>query len=249
MKASMPSLSSDPVWDTRVNLAALYRLFEHFEWSDIVYTHLSARVPGESDKYFINSYGLLFDEICASNLVMVDFDGRVVSGAGAYNKAGHAIHSAVLKARPDVNYVLHSHTRAGAAVSSMRCGLLPLSQPALAVSSTLAYHTYGVAEVGGEEGAHVVGDLGEKFAMLLQNHGLLVCGRTAAEAFLYHYFLDMACGVQLDILSATDDYVTPPADEIRKLAEWGAPRTRPWGDAPWSALMRLLDRKDASFRR
>ena len=247
MQATAASASPDPVWETRVNLAALYRVFEHCGWSDLVYTHISARVPAEADKYFINAYGLLFDEICASNLVMVDFDGHVVSGIGSYNKAGHGIHSAILRARPDINYVLHSHTRAGAAVSSMRCGLLPISQPALALSSTLAYHTYGVSD-NAEEGPRVVRDLGQNFAMLLQNHGLLVCGRTAAEAFLYHYFLDLACGVQVDVLRATNDYVTPPADEIQKLAEWGAPRAKPWGDVPWKAMMRLLERKDASFK-
>ena len=231
----------------REDLAALCRLFDHFGWTDLTYTHLSARVPGGPPRYLMNPYGLLFEEVSASNLVQVDFDGTIVSGRHPYNKAGHHIHTAVLRARPEINYVLHSHTRAGAAVSSMRCGLLPISQPALVVYGTMASHPYAVTE-DEHEGTRVAADLGDKYAMLLQNHGLLVCGRTAAEAFLYHYFLQSACEVQLDVMRAGQEYVTPPPEALATLAEWGAPRATPWGNKQWEALIRLLDRTAPSFR-
>jgi ribulose-5-phosphate 4-epimerase/fuculose-1-phosphate aldolase len=234
--------------DVRVNLAAMYRLFDHFGWTDLTYTHLSARVPGEPRQYLINAYGLLFDEIDASNLVTVDFEGHTVNGTRNYNRAGHLIHTAILQARPEINYVLHSHTRAGAAVASMRCGLLPISQPALVVRSTLAIHPYGVAEEDADECRRLVVDLGDKYVMLMQNHGLLVCGRTAGEAFLYHYFLQTACEIQLDALRAGSECVTPGEEAAATIAAWAAPRARPWGDKQWAAMLRLLARKDPSFR-
>lgn len=236
-------------WDVRVNLAAMYRLFDHFGWTDLTYTHLSARAPGDPPRYVINPYGLLFHEIDASNLVTVDFHGNVIDGRHSYNKAGHVIHRAVLQARPEIDYVLHSHARPGAAVSAMRCGLLPISQPALVVLPTLAYHPYGVAEEDAEEGERVARDLGDKYVMLLQNHGALVCGRTPGEAFLYHYFLQSACEIQIDVLRAGGDYVTPPEEAVAKLSAWAAPRSRPWGERQWAALLRLLDEKGLPFRR
>ena len=233
----------------RVNLAAIYRLFHHYGWSDLTYTHLSARLPGELPSYLINPYGLLFDEIDASSLVAVDFEGRIVAGQHPYNKAGHLLHVAVLRARPEINYVLHSHTRAGAAVAAMQGGLLPISQPALAVRPTLAYHPYGLAEDTSDEAERLVADLGGNFAMVLQNHGLLVCGRTAGEAFLYHYFLQSACEIQVDALRAAGGCVVPSDAAIAGLAAWAAPRPKPWGDKQWVGLMRMLDRTDPSYRR
>lgn len=232
----------------RIELAAMYRLFHHYGWSDLTYTHLCARVAGDPPRYLINPYGLLFDEVTASNLLLVDFDGNVVRGDHPYNRAGHVIHTAVLRARPELRFVLHSHTRAAVAVSAMRDGLLPLSQQALVISGTLAYHAYGVAaEEDAEEGERVVRDLGSSYAMLLQNHGMLVCGRTAAEAFLYHYFLQSACEIQVDVLRAGTGYVTPAEEPARALAAWGAPREKPWGGKQWAALLRMLERRDPSF--
>jgi ribulose-5-phosphate 4-epimerase/fuculose-1-phosphate aldolase len=245
-RAGFADASRDPA-GARRDLAALCRLFQHFGWTDLTYTHLSARVPGARDEYLINPYGLLFEEVRASNLVHVGFDGRPIAGEHPYNKAGHYIHTAVLRARPEINFVLHSHTRAAAAVASMRCGLLPLSQPALVIHATVAYHEYGVAE-DEDEGVRVAADLGDKHVMLLRNHGLLVCGRTAGEAFLYHYFVQQACEVQLEVMRATDDYVMPSAESLATLAEWGRPRSTPWGGKQWEAMMRLLDRTAPSFR-
>jgi ribulose-5-phosphate 4-epimerase/fuculose-1-phosphate aldolase len=232
---------------TRVDLAALYRVFAHYGWVDLTYTHISARVPGEVDCYLINPYGLLFEEITASSLVKVSFEGTAVDHNYPYNRAGHLIHSAVLQARPEVNFVLHSHTREGAAVSAMQCGLLPLSEQALAVLGTLAYHSYAVLEEDREECDRLIQDLGDKYLMLMRNHGLLVCGRTAGEAFLYHYFLQTACEIQVAILGSGQNYHQPSEDAVKKLAAWGAPRSKPWGEKQWSAMRRLLDRKDPLF--
>lgn len=231
----------------RVDLSALYHLFAHYGWTDLTYTHIAARLPGRADRYLINPYGLLFDEITASGLLEVDFDGRVVRGDSSCNQAGHVIHSTLLRARPEVNFILHSHTRAGAAVSAMRCGLLPLTQAAMAVMGTVAYHAYAVADDDPAACARLVADLADKYVLVLRNHGLLVCGRTAAEAFLYHYFAQSACEVQVEVLRA-GDYVSPPPDEVAKIAAWGAPRQEPWGGTQWAALLRLLDRVSPSYR-
>jgi ribulose-5-phosphate 4-epimerase/fuculose-1-phosphate aldolase len=232
----------------RVNLAALYRLFVHYGWTDLTYTHIAARVPGEAGCYLINPYGLLFEEITASSLNKVEFSGRVVSGQHPYNKAGHLIHTSVLQARPEINYVIHSHTRAGAAVSAMKCGLLPLSQHANVIRGILAYHPYAVADEGPEECERLVADLGGNYLVILHNHGLLACGRSAGEAFLNHYFLEMACEIQVDVLRSGESWIAPDDSVLEELAAWGRPRPKPWGDKQWAAMLRLLDRKDSSFR-
>jgi ribulose-5-phosphate 4-epimerase/fuculose-1-phosphate aldolase len=243
---SFPCSSEE--WQARVDLAALYRLFDHYHWTDLTYTHISARVPGEPENYLINPYGLLFDEITASNMVKVNFEGRVLSGAYPYNKAGQLIHAAVLRARPEINYVLHSHTRAGIAVSAMQPGLLPLSEQANAILGALAYHRYDVVEDDQEECGRLSKDLSGKYLMVLHNHGLLVCGRTAGEAFLYHYLLERACEIQVDVLQSGQKYIEPSREVIAKLSAWGAPRPEPWGSKQWASMIRLLERKDPSFK-
>lgn len=235
-------------WQTRVDLAALYRLFDHYNWTDLTYTHISARVPGEPEHYLINPYSLLFDEITAPNLIKVDFEGRLLSGEYPYNNVGHYIHMSILQARPEINYIIHSHTRAGMAVSAMKCGLLPISQHANTVLGTLAYHDYAEIDENLEECARLTLDLEGHYLMVLRNHGLLACGRTAAEAFLYHYFLQMACEVQVDVLRAGQDWITPSEEAQASLSAWGMPRPKPWGDKQWSALLRALERKDSSFK-
>jgi ribulose-5-phosphate 4-epimerase/fuculose-1-phosphate aldolase len=232
----------------RIDLAALYRLFVHFGWTDLTYTHISARVPGEPSHLLINPYGLLFEDITASNLIKISFDGKVLSGANPYNKAGHIIHSAVLMARPEIGFVIHSHTRAGVAVSAMQCGLLPISQHANVVRQTLAYHAYAIAEEEPEECARLTHDLGHNYVMILHNHGLLACGRTAAEAFLYHYFLQMACEIQVDALRSGEKWIVPAEEAVQGLSAWGSPRTKPWGQVQWKALFAMLERKDPSFK-
>ena len=242
---------SDEEWALRVDLAACYRAFAHYGWTDLIFTHLSARVPGSTDQYLINPYGLLFDEVCASNLIKVDFDGRVIAGDYAFNEAGHAIHSAVLVARPDVNVVLHSHTRAGMAVSCMACGLLPLTQQANEVRDLLCYHDYGIAIAGSEECVRLGTDLADRWIMIMRNHGLLSVGRSVAEAFYYLYTVESACKVQVDVLAAGSGPLTPAPEVVDELARYGADHAG--GSAEhielsWNAVLRLLDRKDSSFR-
>ena len=237
--------------ELRVQLAACYRAFVHYGWTDLIFTHLSARVPGNPHQYLINPYGLLFHEICASNLIKVDFDGNVIDGDYPYNEAGHAIHTAVLSARPDVNVALHSHTRAGMAVSCMSGGLLPLTQQANEIRDLLCYHEYGIAIDGSEECQRLGRDLGDRWIMIMQNHGLLSVGRSVAEAFYYLYTLENACKVQVDVLASGREIVTPDASIVDELAAYGSNRALGSSDhveLAWNAVLRLLDEKDPSFR-
>lgn len=232
-------------WNTRVELAALYRAFAHFGWADLTYTHIAARAPQQPDSFLIAPYGLLFEEVTASDLIRVGFDGSV--SGDRCNEAGRLIHTAILRARPQMNFALHSHTRAGMAVSAMACGLLPLSQHAAVVLGTVAYHDFDAVEQDSEECNRMVADLGSSYLLVLRNHGLLACGRTAGEAFLFHYFLQRACEVQVDALGG-GACVKVAESATQKLSEWGAPRAKPWGQTQWEALLRALDRQDRSFR-
>ncbi len=252
MSAAAESLRprcSDAEWRTRVDLAALYRLYVRYGLTDLIYTHISARSPDEPTHYLINPYGPFFDEITASSLIKVDFDGNVLDDRGQeYNEAGHLIHSAVLKARPDVNFVLHTHSRSGVAVSAMECGVLPLSQHSNLILGTLAYHEYGHVTSDEEECDRLGADLGDNYLMVLHNHGLLACGRTAAEAFWYLYYLEMSCKIQVDVLTAGTGYLLPKEQAVAGLKEYGRPGPEPRGAREWPGLLRMLDRIDPSFR-
>lgn len=240
---------SESEWQTRVDLAALYRLFVRYGWTDLIYTHISARVPGEPGHYLINPFGPFFDEMTASTLVKVDFDGNVVDGSGQeYNRAGHLIHTAVLKARADVNFVLHTHTRAGTAVSAMKGGLLPISQHANIIHDCVSYHDYAQVTSDEEECERLGRDLGDKNLMVMHNHGSLACGRTAAEAFWYLYYLEMSCKIQVDVLAAGTGYIVPEEAAVSGLREYGMPGEEPRGALEWPGLLRMLDRIDPSYR-
>ncbi len=231
----------------RKDLAALYRLFSHFGWTDLIDTHLSARMPGKPEEYLINPYGEMFDEITASSLLHMNWDAEVVTGDAEPNMAGHLIHTAVLRNRPEINFVLHSHTRAGCAVSVMKEGLMPLSQHANTVISTVAYHDYQVVTQAEDECALIARDLGDNYLMIMRNHGLLACGRTAAEAFYYHYFLEMACKIQVDVLGAGVEMVVPDDSAIAALSSYGGPADAPKGDRYWTSLVRMLERKQPDY--
>ena len=240
-------------WDTRTDLAALYRLSVHFGWTDLTSTHISARIPDDADSYLLNSHDRMFDEITASNLRRISFrTGQFVdsdsSDTHSVNLAGHIIHSNVLARRPDINFVIHSHTRAGIAVSAMPGGLRPLSQHAGFVLGTTSTHPFQDATAVEDEGAVLAADLGDNFAMLLENHGLLVVGRTAAEAFIYHYYLEMACKIQVDILSSVQAPIEIPEEAEKALHDWGSPKNGPQGELQWGALIRMLDRTVPDFR-
>ena len=185
-------------WKTRVDLAAAYRLVALFGWDDLVFTHISARVPGEDHQFLINPYGLFFDEITASSLIKVDHDGKpLMDSPFPVNPAGFVIHSAVHEARPEVNCVLHTHTLHGVAVSAQEAGLLPISQQSGFPLTNLAYHTYEGVALRDDEKARLVADMGRANNMILRNHGLLTCGRSVAEAFQAMYTLEAACRIQI----------------------------------------------------
>ena len=251
MVASVSPLMSEVEWQVRRDLAACYRLFVYYGWTDLIFTHLSVRVPNCDDLYLINPYGLLFHEVTASNLIKVDFDGNVIAGDYPFNDAGHAIHTAVLKARPDVNAVLHSHTRAGMAVSCMDCGLLPITQQANEVRELTRYHRYDIVTDNAEECRRLGEDIGDKWLMIMNNHGLLSAGRSVAEAFYYLYTLENACKVQVDVMASGADVVIPEASVIKELADSARPPQDGPGDPgtrSWQALIRMLDAREPNYK-
>jgi ribulose-5-phosphate 4-epimerase/fuculose-1-phosphate aldolase len=247
---SVRSAVSPEEWQLRVDLAAAYRLVAHYRWDDLVFTHISARVPGREEHFLINPYGMLFGEITASSLVKVDLHGQVVMESPyPINPAGFTIHSAVHAARPDVQCVLHIHSLNGVAVSAQRQGLLPISQQSLFVLASLAYHDYEGVALNEDEKPRLVRDLGDKTFLMLRNHGLITVGTTIADAFLAMYIFEAACTVQVRAQAGGGELVPiakPILDGIRAQA---TAVTRGLGGAlAWPGLLRQLDRLDASFR-
>jgi len=214
---------SDEEWRIRCDLAALYRLVAHHRWTDFVYTHISARLPGPEHHFLINQYGVLFDEMRASDLVKIDLHGNVVeegdASARRVNAAGFTIHSAIHMARRDLMCVVHTHTQAGIAVSAMKEGLLPLSQHAMKFYGRLGYHRYEGIALDLDERERLVRDLGQHKAMVLQNHGLLIGGSSIPEAFHMTYMLERACAAQVAALSCGREMVQPPAEVCARTAE------------------------------
>jgi ribulose-5-phosphate 4-epimerase/fuculose-1-phosphate aldolase len=238
-------------WEVRVDLAACYQLGAIYRWTDLIYTHFSARVPGTED-FLLNPYGLMFDEITASNLVKVDWDGKVLDdplGMGV-NEAGFVIHSCMHRARPEINCVIHTHTRAGVAVSAMKCGLLPISQHSMMVHADITYHDYEGIALYQEEQARMAADLGKTSkAMILRNHGLLALGDTVRDAFEVMYYLDAACQIQVDACAGGMHNVHLMSEQAAATATKQFKRTdRPAHHKDWPALLRLLDRKKIPYR-
>ncbi len=251
LSRNSPSRMNDQEWRIRQELACCYRAFVHYGWTDLIFTHISARVPGQSDQYLINPYGLLFDEITASNLIKVDFAGNLISGDYPVNDAGHLIHSAVLDARTDVNAVLHSHTRAGMAVSCMPCGLLPITQQANEMRGLVGTHKYGFVTNDEDECEALGRSIVEKWALILENHGLLSVGRTIGEAFYFMYMLENACKVQVDVVASGQQPITPDESTIQSISDYGMPppdKPSCYADMSWEAITRLMDKKDPSYR-
>jgi ribulose-5-phosphate 4-epimerase/fuculose-1-phosphate aldolase len=249
LKKSEPQSDQLTEYDVRVQLAACYRLIAHFGMDDLIYTHISARVPGREDHFLLNPYGLMFSEITASSLVKIDHDGNIVEpGDYPVNHAGFVIHSAVHMARPDIRCVLHTHTRAGVAVSCLKEGLLPLNQISCAYYNRLAYHDYEGIASNLEERDRLVQDLGEKKSMVLRNHGLLTAGNTVAEAFVLMYYLEQSCRMQIDVMSSggTIEMLSPAVSEYT--AKQYESSSMPRGEREWPAMLRLLDAKDPSYR-
>ncbi len=241
---------SSEEWQVRVDLAACYRLIALYGWDDLVFTHVSARVPGPDEHFLINAYGLLFEEMSASSLVKVDLDGeKVIDSPHPVNPAGFVIHSAVHEARPDVGCVLHTHTKAGVAVSAQADGLRPISQTSLFPYATLAYHDYEGVALNDEEKPRLVADLGDKNALILRNHGLLTTGATIPDAFLMMYVLETACQIQVMAESSGNDLIEVPAPIVAGITAQAEQVTKGLGgQLIWPGLLRKLDRIDASFR-
>jgi ribulose-5-phosphate 4-epimerase/fuculose-1-phosphate aldolase len=248
-KSSVRSQVSAEEWATRVDLAACYRLVAHFGWDDLIFTHISARVPGTHD-FLINPYGLMFDEVTASNLVRVDLDGKkTLDSPYDINPAGYTIHSAIHAAREDAGCVLHLHTMEGVAVSAQKGGLLPISQQATLVMLSLSYHDYEGLAMNPEEKPRLQADLGDTRHMILRNHGLLTVGRVVSDAFLQMFTLQRACEIQLLAQGNGAELVDVPQRVLDTVPEYSRQVTRGAGSSlVWPALLRRMDRIDSSFR-
>ena len=239
-------------WEQRVQLAAAYRLVALHGWDDVIFTHLSARVPGPEHHFLINPYHLMFEEITASSLIKIDCDGnKVGNDQGIVNEAGFVIHSAIHMAREDAHAVLHLHTPYGQAVSAMEEGLLPHTQTAMIAHHDVAYHDYEGIATYLEERERLQADIGDKHVMILRNHGTLTVGETVADAFLRMYFLERACEAQVHMLAAGRDRLyNPPQGTPEKVREQttGAEMEMLTRKLAWPALLRKLDRIDPSYR-
>ena len=246
---SLRHVVSEQEWELRVQLAACYRLVALYGWSDLVFTHISARIPGPEHHFLINPYGLMFDEITASSLVKVDRDcNKVIDSPFPVNPAGFTIHSCIHDAREDVTCVLHTHSRAGVAVSAQKCGILPISQQSTFVLASLAYHDYeGVALRDGEK-PRLQRDLGDKTFLVLRNHGLLVVGKTIPDAFLSMYTFENTCRIQVDAqgggeLVQVDLRILEGMAQVMKTVTAGQ-----GANIAWPALLRRLDRLDPGYK-
>ena len=236
-------------WQLRIDLAAAYRLVALYGWSDLVFTHISARVPGPGHHFLINPYGLLFDEITASSLVKVDQAGSKVSDSPyPVNPAGFTIHSCIHQGREDVGCVLHTHSRAGVAVSAQKCGVLPISQQSTFVLASLAYHDYEGVALRDDEQPRLQADLGDKTYLMLRNHGLLTVGPTVAEAFLAMYTFENVCRIQIDAQAGGELVCIDPRILDGLAAIIKAVTAGQGAGIAWPALLRRLDRQDTSFR-
>lgn len=249
-KNSLENQVSVEEWQVRTDLAACYRIIAMNGWDDLIFTHISARVPGSDNHFLINPYGMMFEEITASSLVKVDLNGdKVMESPHSVNPAGFVIHSAVHAARHDAGCVLHTHTKAGVAVSIQAEGLLPLSQISLIAYGSLAYHDYEGIALNEDEKPRLVADLGENNALILRNHGLLTAGATIADAYLFMYALETACQIQIMAQSSGAGLMQIPQPIVDGIQAQAEQVLKGLGGAlAWPGLLRKLDRRDASYR-
>lgn len=242
----------DAEWAMRVDLAACYRLVHAHGWCDQVYNHITARVPGPDHHFLINPFGLAYEEITASNLVKIDLDGNVMDGSEyGVNAAGYTIHSAIHAAREDAICVVHTHSDAGTAVSCLKEGFIPMTQGGYQFYNRMAYHDYEGIALDLSERERLVADLGNHWAMVLRNHGILTIGETVSRAFTRLYYLEQACRVQLSAMATGRELNFPPHDVCEHTAkqwEGGIDDLHDKELPEWPAYLRMLDRKDPSFR-
>ena len=237
-------------WESRVNLAAAYRLVAYFKWDDLIFTHISARIPGPEHHFLINPYGMTFDEITASSLVKVGLDGKkVMDSPYEVNPAGFVIHSAIHAAREDAQCVMHVHSLNGVAVSAQKNGVLPISQQSLFVLASLSYHDYEGVALRDDEKPRLVKDLGSKTFFMLRNHGLLTVGPNPAEAFLAMYIFEAACNIQIRAQAGGGELIPIPKPILDGAMQMMQQGTRgAGGELAWPGLLRKLDRMDTSYK-
>ncbi len=250
---AVPSVRQDvsaEEWQVRTDLAATYRLVAHHGWADMIFTHITARVPGPEHHFLINPYGLMFDEITASSLVKIDADGnKVMDSPYPVNPAGFTIHSALHMARDDAHAVIHLHTADGAAVSCQAHGLLPMSQHSMLVYDDVAYHDYEGVALELDERPRLIRDMGRKHLMILRNHGTLTVGKDCAAAFLRMYYLERSCTIQVRALAGGAKINPTQQGVAEKTADLGGMAFESAvGGLAWPGLLRLLERKDPSYR-
>jgi ribulose-5-phosphate 4-epimerase/fuculose-1-phosphate aldolase len=237
-------------WQARLDLAACYRLVDAYGMTDLIYNHITARIPGSDDHLLINLYGLLYKEITASSLVKIDLEGNIVWKPDTdygINKSGYVIHGAIHQARPELKCVLHTHTPAGMAVAAMACGLLPMSQTSIRFHGHIGYHDYEGPAIDLAEREALVRDLGPHDAMIMRNHGLLTCGATIQQAFNTMYQLEMSCRAQVDAMAAGTGLTMPGENVLAHTAHLYQPGTRrPYGVLEWPAMLRLLEAQGKS---
>ncbi|MEP4889369.1 MAG: class II aldolase/adducin family protein [Aliiglaciecola sp.] len=249
MVASVKQSVSEQEWQMRVDLAACYRIVAHYGWDDLVFTHISARVPGPEHHFLINPYGLLFEEVTASNLVKVDLQGNIVMDSEFnINPAGFTIHSAVHEAREDALCVLHLHTTAGVAISTLKDGLQAYSQQSLFALSSMAYHDYEGVALNPDEKSRLVEDLGDNSFMILRNHGLLTCGESIADTFLGMFLLQRSCEIQLQAQATGQPMIKIPDPILSGIQAQAKQVTRSAGGAlAWPGILRKLDRVNPGY--
>jgi len=249
IRSTKPHVTAEE-WAVRTDLAACYRAVACFGWDDLVFTHISARVPGPGHHFLINPYGMLFEEITASSLVKIDLEGRkVMDSPFEINPAGFTIHSAVHAAREDAKCVIHLHTREGVAVSCQKQGLLPISQQSTFCLTSLSYHDYEGLALNPDEKKRLVDDLGDTHRMILRNHGLLTCAESVPDAFLHMYVLQRACEVQVSAQAGGTELTRigkPILDGMKKASRTVLRDTG--GMIAWPGILRKLDRLDPSWR-
>ncbi len=235
-------------WENRVNLAAAYHLADHFQMSDIIWNHITVKTNSTKETFLINPFGYRYDEITASNLVEINSKGEVINGVKSINDTGFVIHGAIHRARNDIKCVMHTHSRAGLAISSLKEGLIPMVQDSAIFYNRVSYHDWEGMSTDESECKRLSNSLGDNKVLVLRNHGLLTCGETISEAFMLMYYLDRACKNQIDVLS-TQMKSNIPSDNIMEYAagQYDDPRFK-LGKHEWPALLRLLDNKNSIYK-
>jgi len=245
-----PAGMSNEEWQTRVDLAAAHRLVAIFGWTNLIYNHVTARVPGEPDHFLLKPHHLLFEEVTASSLVKLDLDGNFVDQGDerSLNVSGFNIHTAVFKARPEINCAVHVHTVAGMAMSARKSGLLPLTQGAMRFYNRLAFHDYEGMSSNENERERIARDLGKMKAMILRNHGLLTCGASIREGLILMKYLVTSCETQFMLEASGAEILTPDPETCEKAAQQWERHDGIGGEAEWPAMLRMVDRIDQSYK-